>query len=241
MNAPQIINSSNPATGTPRQGRANILVVDDTRANLRLLVEILTERGYKVRPAMNGQMALAAAQTEPPDLILLDIMMPEMDGYEVCRQLKADERTWNIPVIFISAIHEVLDKIKAFSIGGVDYITKPFQVEEVLARVQTHLALRNLQRQLKIANDQLTEQLQELERTNAELEQRNAQLQEALNTIKTLSGIVPVCAWCHKKIKDKEGDWVILEKYIEEHSQAQVTHGICPDCLQKSTDDFLKR
>ena len=125
--------------------KANILVVDDTIANLRLLVNLLVERGYKVRPASNGSMAIAAARTEPPDLILLDIVMPNMDGYEVCEHLKADELTCEIPVIFISAINEVLDKVKALSIGGVDYITKPFQVEEVLARVETHLEIRRLQ------------------------------------------------------------------------------------------------
>ncbi len=137
---------------------ASILVVDDTRANLRLLVGILTEHGYKVRPAMNGRVALAAAQAEPPDLILLDIMMPEMDGYEVCEQLKADERTRDIPLIFISAMSEVLDKVKAFSVGGVDYITKPFQVEEVLARVETHLTIGRLQKNLQEQNTRLQEE-----------------------------------------------------------------------------------
>ena len=123
---------------------ANILVVDDTKANLRLLVEILAQRGYQVRPAANGARALAAAQADPPDLILLDIMMPDIDGYAVCEQLKADEQTQDIPIIFLSALNEVLDKVKAFAIGGVDYITKPFQVEEVLVRVETHLALRQM-------------------------------------------------------------------------------------------------
>ncbi|MFB8789870.1 MAG: hybrid sensor histidine kinase/response regulator [Potamolinea sp.] len=149
--------------------KANILVVDDTIANLRLLVNLLVERGYKVRPASNGSMALAAARTEPPDLILLDIVMPNMDGYEVCEHLKADELTCEIPVIFISAINEVLDKVKALSIGGVDYITKPFQVEEVLARVETHLEIRRLQINLQQKNDELTKTLQELKATQEQL------------------------------------------------------------------------
>ncbi len=149
--------------------KANILVVDDTIANLRLLVNLLVERGYKVRPASNGSMALAAARTEPPDLILLDIVMPNMDGYEVCEHLKADELTCEIPVIFISAINEVLDKVKALSIGGVDYITKPFQVEEVLARVETHLEIRRLQINLQEKNDELTKTLQELKATQEQL------------------------------------------------------------------------
>ncbi len=110
----------------------NILVVDDTPDSLRLLVGMLTGKGYKVRPAPSGAYALTTVQKELPDLILLDIMMPEMDGFEVCRRLKADEHTQNIPVIFISALDKVFDKVTAFDMGGVDYITKPFEIEEVL-------------------------------------------------------------------------------------------------------------
>jgi signal transduction histidine kinase len=143
--------------------KKSILVVDDTRENLRLLAEILTSRGYRVRPAPNGERALASIQKELPDLILLDIMMPEMDGYEVCRQLKADEQTRHIPVIFISALGEIFDKMRAFSSGGVDYITKPFQIEEVLARIQTHLSLEEMRQKLQTQNQQLQEQNRELD------------------------------------------------------------------------------
>lgn len=147
----------------------NILVVDDTPANLRLLSEILTRQGYKVRPVPNGKLALSAAQRLPPDVILLDIMMPEMNGFEVCEQLKADERTRDIPVIFISALNEVLDKVKAFSIGGVDYISKPFQVEEVLARIKTHLEMGFLQKSLQDKNEELSNTLQQLKTTQNQL------------------------------------------------------------------------
>lgn len=129
--------------------RANILIVDDTPDNLRLLSTILTERGYEVGKALNGEMALKSASSAPPDLILLDIRMPQMNGYEVCSKLKADEKTREIPVIFISALDDVFDKVKAFTVGGVDYITKPFQDEEVLARVQTHLNIQVLQKALR--------------------------------------------------------------------------------------------
>jgi signal transduction histidine kinase len=149
--------------------KGNILVVDDTPANLRLLVGILTEKGYKVRPVPNGELALSAARGFPPDLILLDIMMPEMNGYEVCSELKADERTRDIPVIFISAINDVLDKVKAFSVGGVDYITKPFHVEEVLARVEAHLTICNLQKNLQYKNEELTRTLHQLQATQNQL------------------------------------------------------------------------
>lgn len=157
-------------TNTPlNSSKGNLLIVDDTPANLRLLVEIFKERGYQVRPAPNGELALSAAQGIPPDLILLDIMMPKMDGYEVCKRLKADQRTKEIPVIFISAINEVLDKVKAFTVGGVDYITKPFQVEEVLARVETHLALRHLQKSFQAQNEDLAKTLQQLKTTQDQL------------------------------------------------------------------------
>jgi two-component system, sensor histidine kinase and response regulator len=134
--------------------QVDIVVVDDTVDNLRILISLLNAQGYRVRPATSGPVALAAIQQELPDLILLDIMMPEMDGFAVCRALKADDRTRHIPVIFITALHDIEDKVRAFVEGGVDYITKPFRVEEVLARVATHLALQQTQKQLQ---DQIAE------------------------------------------------------------------------------------
>jgi diguanylate cyclase (GGDEF)-like protein/PAS domain S-box-containing protein len=140
---------------TPLAG--NILIVDDTPANLRLLSDMLVKQGHKVRTAPDGSLALISAQAIPPDLILLDIKMPGLSGYEVCEQLKADPRTRDIPVIFISALDQTEDKVKAFTFGGVDYITKPFQIEEVLARAETQLALHTLQQQLATANEELKE------------------------------------------------------------------------------------
>ncbi len=149
--------------------QANILVVDDTPENLRLLAGILSEKGYKVRPVPNGKLALSAAQKMPPDLVLLDVMMPEMDGYEVCQQLKDSEITKDIPVIFISAINDVMDKVKAFEVGGVDFITKPFQVEEVLARIETHLKICSLQQTLQEKNQDLATAIHELQATQEHL------------------------------------------------------------------------
>ena len=135
---------------------ASILIVDDTPANLQVLAGMLKDRGYKVRPVPSGSLAILAAKREPPDLILLDINMPDMNGYEVCEKLKADESLQGIPVIFISALTEQIDKVKAFATGGVDYITKPFQMEELHARVETHLKIRRLQTELEDTNLQLT-------------------------------------------------------------------------------------
>ena len=140
---------------TSREDVPNVIVVDDTPANLQLLTGMLKERGYKVRPVPSGKLALQAAKNDPPDLILLDIMMPEMDGYEVCERLKADEKLREIPVIFISALNETMDKVKAFGVGGVDYVTKPFQFEEVDARVSTHLELQRQRRKLKENYEQM--------------------------------------------------------------------------------------
>jgi putative two-component system response regulator len=134
---------------------ADIMIVDDEPANLQVLSGILKEKGYKVRPASSGRQALQAAQIELPDLVLLDINMPEMNGYEICKRLKNDIKLWNIPVIFISALNETLDKIKAFSVGGVDYVTKPFNYEEVQSRVDTHLKLHFLQLDLESYNNRL--------------------------------------------------------------------------------------
>ena len=127
----------------------SILVVDDNAANVQLLVGMLKDRGYKVRAALSGKLAIQAVQNNPPDLILLDVNMPEMNGYEVCERLKSDESTRDIPIIFVSALHETLDKVKAFGVGGVDYITKPFQFQEVEARVRTHLELCRQRREIR--------------------------------------------------------------------------------------------
>jgi signal transduction histidine kinase len=144
--------------------RGNILIIDDKPANLQLLSSILKERGHVVRAVVSGSMGLIAARTAKPDLILLDIKMPGMDGYEVCHQLKLDEALGGIPVIFISSLEETLDKVKAFQSGGVDYITKPFQLEEVIARVEAQLALYQFHQQ-----EQKLAALQERERLARDL------------------------------------------------------------------------
>jgi DNA-binding response OmpR family regulator len=192
-------------------------VVDDNPDNLRLLAGILEGQHYKIRLAPNGQRALATIRKEAPSLILLDIMMPVMDGFEVCRQLKADKETAGIPIIFISALYETMDKVKAFSLGGVDYVTKPFRSEEVLARVRTHLTLRHLQLQL---------------------EKKNTELQKALDEIKVLRGCLPICAAC-KKIRNDNGYWEQIETYISNHSEAHFTHGCCQECAKKLYPDYV--
>jgi len=138
---------------SPDKKCGNILVVDDNPMNLRLLVEMLKNEGYSVWPAPNGKRALAVLEKHSMDLILLDIRMPDMDGYAVCEQIKSNNQTQDIPVIFISALNETFDKLKAFSSGGVDYITKPFEEKEVLARIQTQLSLVEQQERLRMLAD----------------------------------------------------------------------------------------
>ena len=191
--------------------RATVLIVDDQSENIRMVMELL-KQDYATIPATSGPAALKKAAGDPaPDLILLDIMMPEMDGYEVCRQLKADVRTRGIPVIFITAVSEVMDAAQAFELGAVDYVTKPFNPVTIKARVKTHIQLRRTLREL----------------------------QEALAKVKQLSGLLPICAHC-KKVRDDKGYWNQIESYLREHSEVNFSHGICPDCARKYYSKEMK-
>lgn len=157
------------ASAPPERDRGKLLIVDDLPENLALLTEMLVERGYEVRRAPGGTLALKSIPRFQPDVILLDIMMPDLDGFEVCRRLQAAEETRSIPVIFLSALDEPFDKVKAFSVGGADYITKPFQVEEVVARVEHQMRIRHLQEEVKRQNQQLRAEVLERERAEAAL------------------------------------------------------------------------
>jgi diguanylate cyclase (GGDEF)-like protein len=175
-------------TNYASQYKADILVVDDKPDNLRLLSTMLTEQGYKVRKVISGELALKACQTMPPDLILLDINMPNMNGYMVCQQLKSWKETQDIPVIFISALDDVIDKVEAFSHGGADYITKPFEIQEVLARVKNQLTIRQLQKKLQQQNYLLSQEIKERQRAEAELQKAN----QELHRLATLDGLTQV-------------------------------------------------
>jgi len=184
--------------------KPRVLIVDDVPENIHVLMELLKD-DYDLVPAKDGKTALKKAfQAPAPDAILLDIMMPGMDGYEVCKRLKENEDTELVPVIFITAVSEARDEARAFAAGCVDYVTKPFNPVTVKARVKTHV---------------------QLSRTMKEL-------QNALGEIKKLSGLLPICANC-KKIRDDKGYWNQIESYIRKHSEAEFSHGICPECARK--------
>ncbi len=204
--------------------QTDIMIVDDNPHNLRVLSTTLKKEGYEIRPATGGRTALAAIDAKPPQLILLDIMMPDMNGYQVCEHLKENKKTRDIPVIFISALDDVKNKIKAFAMGCVDYISKPFQEEEILARVKTQIRLGRLQQDLVVKN----------ERLRAETREKDAlilELQAMIDNVKVLSGLLPICANC-KKIRSDEGYWEQIESYIQTHTEAVFSHGICPDCME---------
>ncbi len=164
-----------------------ILVVDDNVTNLNILLDYLNELSYKVLIAANGEQALQQLQHIHPDVILLDVMMPGIDGFETCRRLKANEATQDIPVIFMTALTDTVDKIRGFAVGGVDYITKPFQHEEVLARLNAHLMIRKLQQELQQKNRDLEQYADILSKKNTELASKNAELDEKNAQLNTLN------------------------------------------------------
>ncbi len=197
--------------------KANILVIDDTRDNLRLLSNMLTEQDYQVRPVPDGRRAISAAHAKLPDLILLDILMPGMDGYEVCRLLKAEEDTRDVPIIFISALNETFDKIKAFTVGGVDYISKPFQTEEVLARVKNQLTIQEQKRLLQI-------EIERRKQTEEILYQSRAMLASVLNS--SLDGIM-----AFQSVRDTQGSIVDF--------QWLVANPVAAKTLGATDNDFI--
>lgn len=211
----------------------NILIVDDTPANLQMLSDMLREHGYKVRPVSSGKLALQAAIASPPDLILLDITMPELDGYEVCERLKAQENLRDIPVIFISALNETMDKVKAFSVGGIDYLTKPFHIEEVEARISTHLKLRTFQVEMERHNHHLqlmvTDQVKEISEAQLATILALAKLAECRDE-ETGNHLLRVQRYCRALAEKLAGSGVfgtvIDEQYIENIFHASPMHDI---------------
>ncbi|MDJ0873785.1 MAG: response regulator [Desulfobacterales bacterium] len=197
-----------------RKSKESILMVDDNATNLQVLSQTLSGRGYRLLVAKNGESALAVTAKTLPDLILLDIMMPGIDGFEVCRRLKADPAHHDIPVIFLSALGQTEDKVKGLKLGAVDYITKPFQPEEVIARVDTHLTLRCLQQQLEVANAELRDLNENLEQ---KVQERTRQLEEEhARLVRTQNAIIFGMAKLTESRDDDTGKHLErIEKYVE--------------------------
>lgn len=241
---------------------AMILIVDDLPDNLRVLSATLSQHGYGVKCAKNGAIALRAALAAPPDLILLDVKMPDLDGYQVCQQLKAAPATSDIPVIFMSALDDVLDKVKAFDVGGVDYITKPFQVEEVLARIKSQLALqaakaeiRNLNaeleqrviqrtNQLAAANQQLQREISKSQQTHQFLQESEERLESILNSLEEV--VRSVCAKTFKLLYLNPAAQTVYGRFINEffwepNLWLEVIHPEDRQRVEKSTQILLKQ
>jgi diguanylate cyclase (GGDEF)-like protein len=224
---------TNPKEDTTKTTKGDILLVDDRLENLNLLADMLTENGYEVRRVLSGKQALKVVQYEPPELILLDIMMPEMDGYQVCQELKNNVNTSNIPVIFISAKSNIFDKVKAFQIGGVDYITKPFFLPEVLCRVNTHI---NIYRHKQI----LAKEIAEKEKIQKKLEKVNQQLKKLAN----LDGLTKIAnrrffdeylakEWLRLKREQKPLSLIMVDVDFFKLYNDNYGHLAGDDCLKK--------
>ncbi len=202
--------------------RSLILLVDDNVRNLQLLGSLLNE-SYKTAVALDGVDALSFVRKRRPDLILLDIMMPKMNGFQVCEILKAEKETKEIPIIFLTGKTDTESVVKGFEIGANDYIHKPFNQKELLARVKTHMSLQeahNIQKRLISEKEKLI-----------------SELQEALKEIKTLRGFLPICSFC-KKIRNDDQYWEEIDVYIHKHAEVSFSHGICPDCVVKHYPEF---
>lgn len=182
-----------------RQGanKGTILLIDDSPTVLKMVAPILEAEGYIVNTALSGVEGIKSAEVDVPDLILLDIVMPGIDGYEVARHIKSHAKLRLLPIIFLTGKTAAKDIVKGFECGCVDYIVKPFNTAVLIARVKTHINLK-----------------------------------QARDEIDTLRGIIPICSRC-KKIREDSGYWEEVETYIQNHSEAQFSHGYCPSCEEE--------
>lgn len=225
--------STHSASSTPTSQDWIILAVDDTAENLRLLSKVLAQHGFDMRGAISGEMALRAAQNALPHLILLDIRMPGLDGYEVCRRLKASERTAHIPVIFLSSLDDSLDKVQAFAVGGADYITKPFQVDEVLARVRHQLALWEARQTIQHMNQNLEQQVQE---RTAELARTNQALSQEIEDRKRIEQDLRESEARYRLVADNISDLVGLHQPTGEFLYVSPS---CQSLLNRDPDTLI--
>jgi two-component system response regulator VanR len=270
-----------PQERTTMTTLANILIVEDSPTQTKLLRRVLEENEYTVDSATNGAQALDCVRSKRPDLVITDIVMPEMDGFALCKKLKSDEDLKAIPVILFTSLSDPEDVIKGLQAGADNFLTKPCEDDFLLERIQhifTNRELRKTQRpdaeieivfakqkycisadrlqivdlllstyenaiqknnELRKAHNYLVETHHLLEQKNIELEKLNHNLQLALAEVKTLSGLLPICASC-KKIRDDNGYWNQIEAYMSKKTDVQFTHGICPDCVKKYFPEAAK-
>ncbi|MFP4492193.1 MAG: two-component system response regulator, partial [Spirochaetaceae bacterium] len=193
-----------------------VLLVDDVRENLEMLYRILGEQKYRFALASNAAETYRAVEKEIPDIILLDVMLPDGNGFSIAQELRRKYPDKEFTVIFITARADIEDKIKGFSAGAVDYIPKPFHNREVLLRVQTHVELLLARKRQAVLIDKL---------------------QTALEEVRNLRGIIPICAHC-KKVRDDSGYWQNVEQYFRRYNKIEFSHGLCPECLDKLYPEY---
>ncbi len=203
---------------------STILVVDDDQMNITVVTSALKAE-YNIISVLSGFEAIDQIKEQLPDLILLDVMMPDMDGFETCKIIRSDKAFADIPIIFLTALDSQEGIRQGLAIGGIDYVTKPLDLELLKLRVHNHLELKN-------RNDLVKDQRDLLEIKNKELE-------EVLARVKLLEGIIPICSYC-KKIKDDKKNWHQLETYISLHSEAMFSHGMCPECAEEQMQKIKK-
>ena len=237
-----------------------ILIVEDSLTQSIELKMILENNGYSVKSAENGKRALDILENYRPDIIISDVMMPEMDGYELCRYIKKSETLNEIPFILLTTLSEPEDVIKGLESGANNFLNKPYNEENLLSRIK-HIILndelrKNISTDMGIGLffkgkkyylnsdrlqilDLLLSTYEQAVQKAKELEKANEELKQALETIKILKGLIPICSYC-KNIRNDKGYWEQFEKYISKHSQAEFSHGICPDCLAKHFPEFKR-
>ena len=238
-----------------------ILAVEDSPTQALQLTSLLNEAGYQVLTAVDGAEALRKVNDSPPALVISDIMMPEMDGYELCRHIKENPKTKDIPVILITSLTEPEDIVKGLECGADNFVTKPYEEELLLSQVEYMMVNRSIRKDFRsemaievffagkkhLINsdriqilDLLFSVYENSLQQKRDLEKTNHKLREALETIKTLHGIIPICAHC-KKIRDDEGAWKQMEAYISQHSEAKFSHSICPRCAEELYLEFQEK
>lgn len=247
-------------TGEKQVKKAKVLIVEDSHTQAIQLESLLEESGFEVSVAYDGAEGLSFLKEGKPDLVISDILMPEMDGYELCRKIKEDDDLDEIPVLLLTQLNEPEDIIKGLESGADNFVTKPYDPKLLLSQIEYILVNRTMRtsprtemgmevffagkkyfinsNRMQIL-DLLFSTYQNSLQQKRELEKTNKELKEALDTIKTLHGIIPICANC-KKIRDDKGSWSQLEAYFSKHSEVQFSHGICPECVKKLYPEFAK-